>query len=243
MRLRTDHELVLDSISHEMKTPLSHVIGFADLLLSDRDADPLSTRQREYLEYIRAGGEHASDLLTNYLAAAKAGSAAPNTLRVVSVGREIGRIVATFRQAIAARGQSIVFDGEDREITAMLNVTSLREVITNLITNASKYGPVGTKIAVELGPENQIGIVSITVRDDGPGIPASVMAAVGTPYNRGNSGNGGAPTGADAPTGTGLGLYLCMKLVSDMGGSMSIEPANPGGTCVRLTIPAEPRRN
>jgi cell cycle sensor histidine kinase DivJ len=219
----------LANMSHELRTPLNAVIGFSDLMLH-KIYGPLPDKYRDYAARIHDAGNHLLNLVSDILDLAKieAGRFTPDFRQV--------DLPAIMRQCVAlverrAQEKQIVLDvilppgGLDVEADAR----ACKQIIINLLSNAVKFARDQGAVAVELtaGDEH----VEIAVRDNGVGIPESVLPRLCRPFEQASN------NPMLAREGTGLGLALVQALVREHGGAMDIESRENSGTCVRILLP------
>ena len=214
----------LSRMSHDLRTPLNAVMGFAQVL----ELEPLTAPQRDAVTHILRGGRHLLGLINEVLDIAKieAGrlslSSEPTPLdEVISQAVELIRPLATQRAlSIEVRPIGRTYVMADRQ--------RLNEILFNLLSNAVKYNRYGgaIRIGVDVGPQRS----SIAVSDTGAGIPAEKMKLLFTPFER---------LGADQTEveGTGLGLALAKGLAEAMNGKISVESEVDHGTTFRLELP------
>jgi signal transduction histidine kinase len=224
---RLKDEFVLTA-SHELRSPLTSVQGFAELLMLD--ADSLTPRQRETVEIILDNCRHLVRLLNDLLDLARsdAGRLAVR-LQPTEVAPLIEDVVRTMRAQTEAAHQSL---GEDvRPGLPLIDVEPdrIRQILVNLLTNAHEYSPEGASIGIAaraLGAE-----VEISVSDDGPGIPADQLERIFERFTRGDAGL------TQRVGGTGLGLAISKSLVELHGGSIAAESTPGQGATFRVRLP------
>ena len=217
--LRSKDELIA-SISHEMRTPLTAVVGFAQLLQSEDSG--LSPEERtELLQSIADEGLDLTNLVEDLLTAAKAES---GTLTVVSVPVDLRANAAQVLETLN-REQPIELVGPSVRVAG--DPGRVRQILRNLISNAIRYG--GERIrVVAVSDENP----RIQVRDDGAGIPVEERELVFDPYQRAN----------DAPelsASMGLGLTISRSLARLMGGDLTYAYED-GESVFELLLPKLP---
>jgi len=218
----------LANMSHELRTPLTAVIGFSEMLLR-KVFGGLTEKQAEYLRDIRGSGHHLLALIDDILDLSKieAGRielvAAPFDLRgaidqaVILVRERAGRRRIRLSAAVAAEiGE---WSGDVRKV---------KQVLINLLTNAVKFTPEGGSVTV--GASLQSGIVVISVRDTGIGIPAEERESIFDAFRQARS--DGRPQ-----EGTGLGLTLARRLVELHGGRLWVESEVGSGSTFTFTLP------
>jgi signal transduction histidine kinase/DNA-binding NarL/FixJ family response regulator len=223
----------LANMSHEVRTPLNAVMGLTRLL----HQSPLNEEQRQHLELIDNSATSLLALLNDVLDLSKieAGKLVFEQVRF-DVGRWVREAVALHRPAAAKKGLKIEIEiAEDVPWKVAGDPGRLRQVISNLVSNAVKFTDVG-RIAVtaRLAPNqgelrrDQLRLL-FTVRDTGIGVPQDKQAHIFEAF-----------TQADASItrrygGTGLGLAICARLVSMMGGSLNLLSRPGEGSTFRFT--------
>ena len=203
----------LSRMSHDLRTPLNAVLGFAQLLATDA----LSEEQSEAVQQISKGGQHLLDLINEVLDIARI-EAGKLSLSPEPVGvREIVRDSLAFVAPLAAqRSIALVLDETpDAARSVLADRPRLSQILLNLLSNAVKYNRDGGRVTVgfELAASDRL---RIKVTDTGAGIPREKLQLVFTPFER-----LGAET--TAIEGTGLGLALSRRLAEAMGGSLGVD--------------------
>jgi two-component system cell cycle sensor histidine kinase PleC len=223
--------LFLANMSHELRTPLNAIIGFAEVMQLDMFG-PLSPRQAEYVEDIRASGHHLLSLINDVLELSKVES---GKLELREEPTTTDSLIESSLRQVRLRakeaGLQVVIPPVNRAVTLMIDPVKCRQVLTNLLSNAIKFTPANGQITIEsrlLGH----GDFEIAVSDTGIGmspeqIPMAFEAFVqiDNNYNRQHQG-------------TGLGLPLSKQLMELHGGGLTIESTPGLGTTVRVLFPA-----
>jgi signal transduction histidine kinase len=224
---RLKDEFVLTA-SHELRSPLTSVQGFAELLMLDKDS--LTPRQRETVEIILDNCRHLVRLLNDLLDLARsdAGRLAirPQPTEVAPLVEDV---VRTMRAQTEAASQTL---GEDIQPgLPLINVEPdrIRQILVNLLTNAHEYSPEGASIAVAARADGAE--VEISVSDNGPGIPADQLERIFERFTRGDAGL------TQRVGGTGLGLAISKSLVELHGGSIDAESTPGRGSTFRVRLP------
>jgi two-component system sensor histidine kinase BaeS len=224
---RLKDEFVLTA-SHELRSPLTSVQGFAELLMLDRDS--LTPRQAETVEIILDNCRHLVRLLNDLLDLARsdAGRLAirPEPTEVAPLVEDV---VRTMRAQTESTSQSL--SEEVQPGLPLINVepARIRQILVNLLTNAHEYSPEGASIGVSahaVGAE-----VEISVRDNGPGIPEDQLQRIFDRFTRGDAGL------TQRVGGTGLGLAISKSLVELHGGSITAESVVGQGSTFRVRLP------
>ena len=224
---RLKDEFVLTA-SHELRSPLTSVQGFAELLMLDRDS--LTPRQAETVEIILDNCRHLVRLLNDLLDLARsdAGRLAirPQPTEVAPLIEDVAR---TMRAQTEAAGQTLVEDVQPGLPPINVEPARIRQILMNLLTNAHEYSPEGASIGIAARADGAE--VEIAVSDNGPGIPAEQLDRIFERFTRGDAGL------TQRVGGTGLGLAISKSLVELHGGSIAAESTPGEGATFRLRLP------
>ncbi|MEX8032915.1 sensor histidine kinase [Microbacterium sp. 20-116] len=219
-------ERLAATVSHELRNPLTAIIGHADLALDDPD---LSPKVREQLEVIAGAGERMQKLISEILATSRGVFRESSSPGAADASRIIASSLASFRPAAAARRVSVVDDLPDTaEVVG--DAFRLRQAFDNILSNAIKYTPAGGTIRIsgELSPDD----VVLHFADTGIGIHPDDLERVFDPYFR-------AQSVRESPTpGTGLGMGIIRSIVEEQGGSLFLESELGAGTTVTVILPS-----
>lgn len=225
----------VSSMSHELRTPLNAILGFTELMQGDRK-EPPSPRQAERLAHVHRSGEHLLRLINDILDLSRI-EAGRITVTVAPVA--LSPILEDFvshMQPHASR-LAITFDrspGDADHAVVTADATRLAQVLMNFGSNAVKYGHKNGRASVRttrVAP----GVVRISVRDDGMGIPLDKQAAIFEPFQR-------AGQEAGPIEGTGIGLAISRRLAGLMGGRVGFasRPGTGSEFWIELTEAAAP---
>jgi signal transduction histidine kinase/ActR/RegA family two-component response regulator len=220
---------LLSRASHELRTPMNGVLGFAQLL--QLRAAELPSWAVEAVQQLRQAGTHLLALIDDLLdlAAVEAGSV-PLQTASLSLDDTVEAVTNLLRPQAAAAGVALGhWVGSGLRVQA--DATRVRQVLLNLLGNAIKYNRPGGRVEVllesPLPSSHQVGIV---VRDDGPGIAPERQHQLFQPFNR-----LGAQVG-DVP-GHGLGLAISQQLAQAMHGTLELRSTPGAGTEAVLRLP------
>jgi signal transduction histidine kinase/ActR/RegA family two-component response regulator len=206
----------LSSMSHELRSPLNAILGFAQLLES---TSPLPTAsQRENIAQILQAGWHLLKLIHEVLDLAVVESGKLSiSLEPVSLTEVISECQAMMEPQAQQRGISMTFPQLDIPYYVNADRTRVKQVLINLLSNAIKYnceqGTVEVKSAVTIP-----GHIRISVRDTGAGLPPEKMTQLFQPFNR-------LGRESSAEEGTGIGLVMSQRVVELMKGVIGVESA------------------
>ena len=220
----------LSAMSHELRTPLNAILGFGQLL-EFNPKEPLSDTQREYVEYILNSGEHLLQLINEVLDLARieAGKATL-ALEDVSPRKVFDECLPLARTLADKRDIDIVDRTPEIGLPGVhADYTRLKQVLLNLLSNAVKYNRDGGTVTLDCR-DTAGGMVGISVRDTGTGIPEDRHGELFEPFNR----LGAESTGVE---GTGIGLNVSRQLVEMMGGRIGLESKLGEGSTFWIELP------
>lgn len=215
------------NVSHELKTPLTSISGYAETLLN-APADPGTTRR--FLETILANARRMQHLVDDQLDLARIESGrwqpAPQSLETAGVIADAWAVCADTARARGIRFTSEVVPGAER-ITA--DAGAIRQILVNLFDNAVRYTPGGGSVHCGAAPEGEG--IRLVIRDTGTGIGSDHLPRIFERFYRVD------PSRSREEGGTGLGLAIVRHLVEAHGGTVSAESALGRGTTISLTLP------
>jgi PAS domain S-box-containing protein len=218
--------LAVAAVAHDLKTPLTAILGWARSLQARRsDPDTVERALTAILRNARAQARLVDDLLdAERMARGK-----------LVLRREWVSPGVVLRDAV----ETVQPEAEDREVFLDLEVAAdlpvlyadpgrLTQVMWNLLSNALKYSPPGSTVGIRL--RRAEGGVALEVSDAGPGIPADALPHVFEPFWKGGA-------GGDRGSGLGLGLSIARRLTALHGGALTVESASGQGASFRLFMP------
>ena len=223
-RLKTEF---LANISYELRTPLTTIIGFSEML-DRRFFGPLNARQAEYAASIVSASRALLGLIDDILDLAniEAGylQLEPRQVDAAAIFRDLGTLMME-----RARSQDLllIFEGAAELGPFVADERRLKQALFNLISNSIKFTPSGGRIVVATRPAGDM--VEFSVSDTGIGIAPADQARVFDKFVRGGSGR---------QSGVGLGLSLVRNLIGLHGGSVVLNSEPGKGTTVACRLPA-----
>lgn len=225
---RMKDEFVLTA-SHELRSPLTSVQGFAELLMLEREK--LTDRQAETVEVILDNTRHLVRLLNDLLDLARSDA---GRLVIKPVPTEVASLaddaVRTMRSQTEAKRQSLSLQVQPDMPPVEVDRDRIRQVLVNLLTNAHEYSP--EEAAIEVKASLRGAEVEISVSDDGPGMPEDQLEHIFDRFTRGDAGL------TQHVGGTGLGLAISKSLVELHGGTIAAEAVLGQGSTFRVRLPA-----
>jgi two-component system phosphate regulon sensor histidine kinase PhoR len=215
------------NVSHELKTPLTAVSGFAETLLDD--TIPPAQRQ-QFVETIRDNAMRMQRIVDDLLDLSRieSGGWRPNVTSV-DVSAVIASVIAEVGARAAAKGLELVMDIHSDAVRLQADPTAIRQVIANLVENAVQYTTTG---GVSLRTRAEHGMVRLDVADTGVGIAAEHLPRIFERFYRVDAGR------SREQGGTGLGLAIVRHLVDAHGGRVEAVSRTGAGTTISAWFPA-----
>jgi signal transduction histidine kinase len=222
----------VENVSYELRSPLTNIIGFADLLAGTESGSP-NERQREYIDYIRASSVTLGVLIDNILdlASVDAGIAElnPEPLDVAAlVDKARAGITATFPE-VSGEAPHLVVDIADDLPVFVADGTRIVQVLYNLLSNAARFSPPGGEI--RLSVSHRADRMLFVIEDEGPGITDEMKTAILTRLD--------TPAAGGRQRGAGLGLSIVRTFVNLHGGTISAERREPKGSRIIVNLPVD----
>jgi signal transduction histidine kinase len=218
--------------THDLRSPMTMVQQLVTVLL-DGYAGPLSDKQRDLLQKVRARSEHQLELITDLLnlAAELEGFAILRESSRVDLAELFDRQAQVLQAQCEAQGLACLVRRDDGPIWQTAVPGDIENVLGNLFSNAVKYTPPPGRVEVSLEAKN--GDCRLRVADSGIGIPADALPSLFREYFR-------APNARQVTRhGTGLGLALVQHLVRKYGGRIEVDSRLNEGTTFEVTLPIE----
>jgi PAS domain S-box-containing protein len=218
-------------ISHEIRTPINAIVGFAELLVSSQ-ADTLSAKsKRDYLNTILDSAGHLQGLINDLLDATRIEKGTLTLIDQENDAAELVEITAKMcREQAEKAGVSIVARVTD-DVYMKGDLTRLRQVFLNLLTNAIKFSPPGGIVNLDLDRAPNDDLV-LSIRDSGIGIKIEDVERIFEPFVQADEG------ATRRFGGVGLGLSIARKVARLHGGDIVLESTPGAGTTARFTMPA-----
>lgn len=229
---RSQRDFVAD-VSHELKTPLTSIQGFAQALLDDTADTPEARKQAAQIIYDEAGRMHrmALDLLD--LARLEAGTA-DLKMSSVDIGLLLRNIAEKFMRQAQKAGVGLQVNIPERLPTLMGDGDRLAQVFTNLVDNALKFTPANGQVtlnAIQAGAE-----MEISIADTGIGIPKEALPRLFDRFYQVDPSRGGGVTAAGR-RGAGLGLAIVQEIIQAHDGRISVRSEVGRGTMFVIHLP------
>jgi signal transduction histidine kinase len=223
-------DLFLLMASHDLRTPLTAVMGFLELL-ADYPGSLTDDHAQHFLNRARMASEEILLLLNNILDGTR-GELDRSKLRFQQV--ELAPLVENVLTLVTARARQMLTYQVPADLCVWADAVKVQQILLNLLTNAVKYSPSETIISVSAAPDDATGMVTISIHDDGPGIPLADQPRLFQKFVRLSDGINSTAQG------TGLGLYICRLLVEGMDGQIGLKSAPGQGSTFWFSLPSRP---
>ena len=219
----------LSSMSHELRTPLNAVLGFAQLLASDKP--PPTQSQQRSLDQILKGGWYLLQLINEILDLAMIESGqVMMSQESMGLSEVLRDCQAMMEPQAKKRGIDMRFTSLEQPFFVHADRTRVKQVLINLLSNAIKYNRKGGSVTVTAGTSSE-GRVCLSVTDSGTGLSPVQIDQLFQPFNRLGREHGGEE-------GTGIGLVVTKQLVELMGGTIGVESVLDVGTTFWIELAA-----
>lgn len=222
----------VENVSYELRSPLTNIIGFADLL-AGTEGDSLNERQKAYIEYIRASSVTLGVLIDNILdlASVDAGIAElnPEPLDIAAlIDKARAGLSASFPE-ISGNATNLVVHVEPGLPEFIADGTRIVQVLYNLLSNAARFSPPGGEI--RLSVSHRADRILFVIEDEGPGLTDELRSAILTRLD--------TPSAGGRLRGAGLGLSIVRTFVNLHGGTISAEQREPRGSRIIVNLPRD----
>jgi two-component system, OmpR family, sensor histidine kinase KdpD len=213
---------LLSAISHDLRTPLTSIVGFASVLEEQASRGERENESQEIIHAIHEEALRMSSVVTNLLDMARLQSGALRLNRQWSMLEEtVGSALATLKRGLTGRRINVRIPSDLPLL--QLDAVLMDRLFVNLLENATKYTPSGTEIQIGARTEGDGDKqrVRVWIDDQGPGVPVGAQARLFEKFTRGEK--------ESAQPGVGLGLAICRAIVEAHGGEIGVENREENG--------------
>ncbi|MBN2547534.1 MAG: GAF domain-containing protein [Anaerolineales bacterium] len=221
-RIKSDF---VNTVSHDLRSPLTAILGYVELI--DR-VGPVNEQQNEFIRRVQISVHNITSLINDLLDLGRIEAGFDARKEIVPFAAVIQYAVDGLRGRSQEKAQEIILDVPEHLPQVLGNPVRLRQMISNLITNAIKYTPEGGKVLVNAHAEGEQIILQVT--DNGPGIPPTDQPFIFDKFYRASN------VPVDAP-GTGLGLAIVKSIVENHQGRIWVESSLGKGTIFTVVLP------
>lgn len=214
------------TVSHDLRSPLTSVLGYAELI---GRTGPLNEHQRDFMERLQASVQSITALVNDLLDMGRIEAGFDTRREIVHLETIIAYTLELLGGQIRTRGLTVRFEPPPGLPPLRANPLRLRQMLDNLIGNAIKYSPPGGQIDISLRAED--GQIILVVRDQGPGIPLADQPRIFDKFYR-------ATNVPEDVQGSGLGLAIVKSIVDSHQGRVWVESAPGRGSAFFVVLPA-----
>lgn len=217
--------------SHELRTPLSAIVATAEVLTMKLYES--EEQKEEFIQTIHSQGLELMELINDILDFAKIRAGKMDfyvehcDLRVL-----VSRLISNYEQAAAQASVHFVWEATGEAMLAWADTIRMKEVINNVLSNAVKYNVAGGTVTIALETAPVTGHARIRITDTGPGIPADRLTAVFNEFET-------VGHISRHQKGTGLGMPISKKLMTGIGGDLTLESIEGTGSSFYIDVPVE----
>lgn len=226
----------VSSVTHELRSPLTAIKGYVEFLV-DGKAGPMNDRQTEYLNIVKNNTARLGRFINDVLDLAKIEAGQMEIIQepidFFNVAKEIGTL---FKPLAEEKKINLAIDSAESIPKIQADVDKLRQVITNLVSNALKFTPEGGEIIIRAKKQDDI-FLQIQVKDSGIGIPPDELNQVFDKFHQVK----GMRDKIRGPKGTGLGLTIVKGIIEAHKGKIWVESEVNKGTSFFFTLPISDR--
>jgi len=229
-RLKDDFVAI---VSHDLRSPLTAILGATEILLNDDYIDvPLTPDQRELVENIQVMGEQQLHLVNDLLDLAKIESGKIElTPTVTDVEQVALQCLQTLQVLADNKNIRLEFLIEPELPKIRIDVPKVTQVINNLLSNAIKFTEPGGTVTLHIERDGELNVLKVAVSDTGEGIPPEELLLLFNKFQQIKS------TGTRGERGTGLGLAICKNLIELHHGTIWVDSRLGAGTTFTFTLP------
>ena len=230
-RQKTDF---VSNVSHELKTPLTSIRMFSELLAEGRVNDP--AKQRNYLAIITAEAARLTRLINNVLDFARLERGEKKyKFEPCDLTKVVGETADTYRPHLEANGFQFDCELPDKSFIVNGDRDAIAQIVVNLLSNAEKYSDSRKEIALRTEPQAApVPHVEVKILDRGLGVPDGCAEKIFEQFYRAHD------SLSSGIQGSGLGLTLARQIARAHGGDLVYEPRQGGGSCFILRLPLKP---
>ena len=220
----------LSNMSHELRTPLNTICGFVELLLEE-ESGKLDELQGRYLRNVDSSARHLIRVVSDVLDLSRIAAGRIDVHPERFVLNELAEEAVTAFQPMATEHRVTLSSHMEGDLIAFADRQRMRQVLSNLISNAIKFTPEGGEVRVDA--RSREGVLELCVTDTGIGIPEESRERIFEEFEQVHH-----PEFRPQQRGSGLGLAITRQLITLQGGSVEVESEPGKGSCFRVLVPS-----
>lgn len=222
----------ISTASHELRTPMTVIAGYSDLLLNPMFGE-LTDKQRGYVTRTKETAQQLIAIVNDMLDITKLESGSrPNAPEKIELKSFSEQFIDSLHDELQAA--NVTIESHLETIHVKLDKSRLGQVYGNILSNAIKFSPDGGHVTLNFVPHVKKSLLEVSVSDEGPGVPQELQSDIFSKFSRNK-----LRASSEKP-GTGLGLAISRAIVEDWGGTINIESNGATGSRFYFTIPFKP---
>ena len=219
-------------VAHDLRNPLSLIMGYSEFLREDLEGT-LDPERAEFLRVIQSSSKFMLHLVNDLLDVSRIELGKLDLeLEEVAISELAEECVLLHRLLGEKKATTIELELLTRQSVAA-DRQKIRQVFNNLLSNAIKYSPKGSVVKVEV--RKQADCVTVSVRDQGQGIPTDELERIFLPFQRGST------RPSDGESSTGLGLAIVKRIIEGHGGKLDVDSTPGSGSVFSFSLPITPQ--
>ena len=224
-------EAFLSTASHELKTPLTSVIGYAEIL-NQHDAILKTEQRREFVHRLHVEAQHLLNLIEDILDLTRLETGKIELNRSTLSLTHLAQTAAETSRPLAKKRNVVIVEEYDDSVESVwLDEVKIRQALVNLIVNAIKYSPEGGEVKVQTRAIESA--VLVEVSDAGPGVPTGTDSQIFALFGQ------GLRPSTKSTSGLGIGLHLVKRIVELHGGDVGVDSNPDQGSTFWIRIPEQ----
>lgn len=225
-------QTLITSVAHELRTPMTAIMGAVQILLSDFASAELTPTQEEFLNILKNQSERFSTVLSTILDFKESTDSLGLKEEKTNLSDVINDIERVFANKLSEKDITIDKASIEDEITVIGEINSIKHIFNQIIDNSIKFSPENSTISIKdegsrLASSKWYKVIS--VKDEGPGIQEDMLPKVFDSFSRDDE-------AVHTKIGTGLGLSIVKQLIDTMGGEIEVSNSDNGGLIVTLSF-------
>ncbi|HAF07170.1 MAG: ATP-binding protein [bacterium] len=230
--INEEKQKIVTNLSHELRTPMTAILGSVQILLSDFDGTELTPTQKEFLTILKNETERFSTIFSTILDYKESSDLLGLKEEEIDLSKLLIEVGNVFTMKILKKDIFFKLSNFDSELFIRADSNAIKHIFHQLIDNAIKFSPEGGKVEIiyegtKLVENKWKKIISI--EDEGPGIPNEIKSEIFEPFQRDDE-------KVHSKIGTGLGLTIVKEILDTVGGYIEIKDREPKGTKVTILL-------
>ncbi|MFC1593724.1 sensor histidine kinase [Candidatus Omnitrophota bacterium] len=228
MKLAQQKSTFVANVSHELKTPLTSIRMFAEMLREGRQSD--EGKQKSYLRIMSSEADRLTNLINNVLDFSRMEQGKKRyTMKPYDIVALCREMMESQRDRLENNGFTVRFQSEIKQLVLTIDEEALKQAVVNLFSNAEKYSTDTKKVEISVQRNNHL--AAIIISDRGVGVPQDAVGKIFSEFYRADD------SLTSRVRGSGLGLTIAQRIARDHGGDLVYKPREGGGSIFQIILP------